>query len=140
VRPTIDLTTSSMADKVGRPKPKNRRSNNEAKPTNSIENELRFNSLRSLLELAIPPDLATNGQPQQSPSSTFPPQHQSQLSHATAPAAEPAAPPARHVPAVPQPARRRPRNSCDVCNRKKTKVCFTFNKFPFHALLTAFPV
>lgn len=89
------------------------------KPSNtSLESDLRAQSLRSLLEL-IQVDAPAPPQPTP-PEPLPPPQH---------PLAAPEKP-ALHIqtqPQLPQ-QRRRPRNSCDICKAKKTKVCCTIKR------------
>jgi hypothetical protein len=86
------------------PKPKRKRTKRDNDPqkqtaANSIESDLRAQSLRSLLEL-IQTDSAPEPPPEQPPK----------------PVEEPPVPNNQHA------VRRRPRNSCDVCKAKKTRV------------------
>lgn len=119
-RPAIDLTGSAEPASASRTKTKKRKPTAEPKnATTSIENDLRNNSLRSLLELALPPEIVVPDQTQQSPAQAQAP---GQIANNAVPGVEAASQPARQNPVQTQPARRRPRNSCDVCNRKKTRV------------------
>ena len=88
------------------------------KPSNtSLESDLRAQSLRSLLELIqvdpSPPEPTPPEQPPPPPPPPPPPHPQ-----------RPIAPPPLAIQQAqnPLPSRRRPRNSCDVCKAKKTKV------------------
>lgn len=86
---------------------------------NSIESDLRAQSLRSLLEL-----IQVDPQPASQPPQEQHPTHPTITEEQPAPQLPPQS--------QPQQVRRRPRNSCDVCKAKKTKVCLRFS--PKHVL------
>ena len=99
---------------------KKKKTTEDPKSSTSLESDLRAQSLRSLLELIRPDPTLEHSPPEP------PPQSQ--------PAVQPQNPPPPPLPppaaARPQPTiqpsqpttRKRPRNSCDVCKVKKTKV------------------
>ena len=101
---------------VPREDPKPYSSNNNT----SLESDLRAQSLRSLLELIqvdpSPPE-STIEQPPPPPPPP-PPPHPQHVGHPPMPVPVHSAPPVQ--------VRRRPRNSCDVCKAKKTKVSRSF--------------
>ena len=96
------------------PKPKKKKTKRDDEPktaANSIESDLRAQSLRSLLELIqTDPEPTPQEQPQ--------PQNRIQPQSTNTRVEEP---PTQQPQAVPQQPRRRPRNSCNVCKTKKTK-------------------
>jgi hypothetical protein len=88
------------------------------RPSNtSLESDLRAQSLRSLLELIqvdpSPPEPMPSAEPPAPPPPPPPPPPHPQ---------QPVAPPALPIQHPPVNVRKRPRNSCDVCKTKKTKV------------------
>jgi hypothetical protein len=123
-RPSKPPPEEDAVDPSAPPKPKKKKPKKDEEPksaTNSIESDLRAQSLRSLLEL-----IQTDPEPPPPPAQ--PVQEKVQIPRAnTAPAPAPAVEerPAQQAPVQPQsqPSRSRPRNSCDVCKAKKTKVC-----------------
>jgi hypothetical protein len=104
------------------PKKKKAKKKEESKQSSvSIESDLRAQSLRSLLEL-IQTDPEPARQPPQEP---LRPQNSTEAragaeNHSQAQQTQP----------QPQQVRRRPRNSCDICKNKKTKVRHTMS---YHA-------
>ncbi|KAF2031336.1 hypothetical protein EK21DRAFT_63660 [Setomelanomma holmii] len=112
-RPKQQKDDSEDPEVQARPKKKKTVKPDTPKPSNtSLESDLRAQSLRSLLELIqvdpSPPE-PTPPEPPPPP----PPQPQQHLAPAV---------PLQQVPQQSAPQRRRPRNSCDVCKAKKTKV------------------
>ncbi|KAF2656716.1 hypothetical protein K491DRAFT_691760 [Lophiostoma macrostomum CBS 122681] len=115
-RPAKPPPEENSVDPNAPPKPKKKKLKKDEEPksaTNSIESDLRAQSLRSLLEL-----IQTDPEP--TPQPAQPVQEKVQIPRApTAPVVDER--PAQQAPSQPQPSRKRPRNSCDVCKAKKTK-------------------
>lgn len=106
------------------PNAKKKRKPDDQKSSTSLESDLRAQSLRSLLEL-IRPDPAPDHLPPEPP----PPPPPAVLPQRPVPPQPPQPSVQHHSQAQPQPqpqpqpaTRKRPRNSCDVCKVKKTKV------------------
>lgn len=122
------------SDPAAPPKPsKKRKKPEETKPSStSLESDLRAQSLRSLLELIRPDPAPEPSFPVQHAPQPPPPPPPSQPQPAAHVDPKPANPPQMHGQAQApahahahahvQQTRKRPRNSCDVCKAKKTKV------------------
>lgn len=114
-RPALPLEEAQKATKK-------KRRTEDPKSSTSLESDLRAQSLRSLLEL-IRPDPSLEQSPAEPPPPP-PPIVQTQRP----PPPPPPPPPSvqQSVPQAPPPpqsaSRKRPRNSCDVCKAKKTRV------------------
>ncbi|KAF2741278.1 hypothetical protein EJ04DRAFT_558006 [Polyplosphaeria fusca] len=95
-------------------KNKARREEEPKTATNSIESDLRAQSLRSLLEL-IQTDPDPDPTPEQPPEQSVPPHINNLVEEDPVPVQQP-----QTQPQVPQP-RKKPRLACDICKAKKTK-------------------
>lgn len=123
-RPPKPIEDENAEDPEAPPRQKKKKPKKEDEPksaANSIESDLRAQSLRSLLEL-IQTDPEPASQPTQEPSQPQPmsqTQTQAQTLHTET---DPKERPPQQTQPQPQQPRKRPRNSCDICKTKKTKV------------------
>ncbi|KAF2867963.1 hypothetical protein BDV95DRAFT_166281 [Massariosphaeria phaeospora] len=128
-RPKPAIPSEELEEVESPPKPKKKRTkkdtDHKSTASNSIESDLRAQSLRSLLELIQTDPPAPDPAPPEPPPppSLPPPQQQHQLTSIVGHGeARPFIPqPPNQSQAQAQQPRRRPRNSCDVCKTKKTK-------------------
>jgi len=118
-RPKPPKPLEGEADPNAPPKPKRKRTkrpdeSQKQTAANSIESDLRAQSLRSLLELIQTDEPAVDPVPEQAQKEVEEPPVALASGSTAASAATQSPTQARQ---------RRPRNSCDICKIKKTKVC-----------------